>query len=195
MREFFQNPISKERKMKKAILSMVLSMIITLPFQAYLYAPTDQQEEKNAALFKYLMDEGWNKGKPELADEVVSPHCLFYINGVETKQLGPEMIKQAITQNMKDYPGFHISIEDLFAKNDKVVMRYIFQGTFQKLAKPVILHAVIIAQFSEGKIVKAWTYDNQWEIFKQLGFKLAQPSQEKAAQSPEEKTQDKKEIP
>ena len=63
------------------------------------------------------------------------------------------------------------------------------------MAKPVILHAVIIAQFSEGKIVKAWTYDNQWSVFKQLGFKLAQPSQEKGTQSPEEKTQEKKEIP
>ncbi|MDQ1351222.1 MAG: hypothetical protein QG657_1524 [Acidobacteriota bacterium] len=183
--------------MKKAILSWVLTMIITLPFQSYLYAPDEGQEEKNAALFKYLMDEGWNKGKPELADEVVSPHCLFYINGVETKQLGPEMIRQAITQNMKDYPGFHISIEDLFAKNDKVVMRYIFQGTFQKLAKPVILHAVIIAQFSEGKIVKAWTYDNQWDVFKQLGFKLAQPAQEKSSPptQTQEKAQEKKEIP
>ena len=163
-------------KMKNAILSWVLSMIITLPFQSSLYAPTENLEDKNMALLKYLMDEGWNKGKPDLADEVVSPDCLFYVNGVEVKQTGPEMIKQAIAQNMKDYPGFNITIEDLFAKNDKVVMRYVFQGTFQKLSKPVVLHAVIIAQFSEGKIVKSWTYDNQWSIFKQLGFKLVQPA-------------------
>ena len=172
--------------MKRFMISWVLSMTITLPFQAYLYAPAENQEEKNAATFKYLMDEGWNKGKPELADEVVSSHCLFYVNGVEVKQTGPEMIKQAITQNMKDYPGFNISIEDFFAKDDKVVMRYVFQGTFQKLAKPVILHAVIIAQFLEGKIVKAWTYDNQWSIFKQLGFKLVQPAAQEAKENPAE---------
>ncbi|HLP46460.1 MAG TPA: ester cyclase [Candidatus Kapabacteria bacterium] len=165
-------------KMKNAILSWVLSMTITLPFQAYLFAPTENPEAKNTALLKYLMDEGWNKGKPGLADEVVSPDCLFYVNGLEVKVKGPEMIKQAIAQNMKDFPGFSITIEDLFAKNDKVVMRYVFQGTFQKLSKPVILHAVIIAQFSEGKIVKSWTYDNQWSIYRQLGFKLAQPAPE-----------------
>ncbi|MCX6579847.1 MAG: ester cyclase [Candidatus Aminicenantes bacterium] len=181
--------------MKNAILSLVLSMVITLPFQSYLFAPTEGLEGKNAERFKYLMDEGWNKGKPELADEVVSPHCLFYINGVEVKQTGPEMIKQAIAQNVKDYPGFNISIEDLFAKDDKVVMRYVFQGTFQKLAKPVILHAVIIAQFSEGKIVKAWTYDNQWSIFKQLGFKLVQSAQENKENNETKETKENKEMP
>lgn len=170
--------------MKKPILSCILSIMITLAFQAYLTAQAENPEAKNTAQFKYLMDEGWGKGKPELAEEVIAPGCVFYINGVEVKQRGPEMIKQAINQNMKEYPGFQISIEDIFAKDDKVVMRYVFQGTFRELAKPIIAHAVIIGQFSGGKVVKAWTYDNQWSIFKQLGFKLVAPAREEKKEDP-----------
>ena len=103
-------------------------------------------------------------------------------------EVGPEFLKKAIAQNVKDFPGFRITVEDIFAKDDKVVVRYIFQGTFEKLNKPVILHAAYIAQFSGGKMVKAWVYNNQWQIFKQLGFTLQPPSPQKEEKK-EEKTE------
>lgn len=174
--------------MKRWFLIIGLTLILTLGFQSFSLAEADTEEEKNLALLKRLFDEAWNKQKTEVADEIISSHCLFYSSGVQMDEVGPGFLKQAIDRNVKDFPGFKITIEDIFAKDDKVVVRYIFQGTYKKLNKPVILHAVYIAQLSEGKMVKSWVYDNQWAVFKQLGFTLQPPSFQQ-----EEKKEEKKE--
>jgi predicted ester cyclase len=162
--------------MKRSLLIIGLTLILALGFQSFSLANAGTEEEKNLALVKRLFDEGWNKQKTGVADEIISSHCLFYSSGIQMDKVGPEFLKMAIAQNVKDFPGFRITIEDIFAKDDKVVVRYIFQGTFKKWNKPVILHSVYIAQLSGGKMVKSWVYDNQWQIFKQLGFTLQPPS-------------------
>lgn len=162
--------------MKRLFLIIGLTLILSLGFQSFSLAKAETEEEKNLALVKRLFDEGWNEQKTEVADEIISSHCLFYSSGVQMDDVGPEFLKKAIAQNVKDFPGFRITIEDIFAKGDKVVVRYIFQGTYKKWKKPVILHAIYVAQLSGGKMVKSWVYDNQWAVFKQLGFTLQPPS-------------------
>ncbi|MCP5105101.1 MAG: ester cyclase [bacterium] len=171
--------------MKQTIFIIVFILVFTLGFQSFSLA--DSQEEKNSALIKRFITDGWNQGKLEMCDEVIAPHCLFYGNGEKMEKTGPAMMRMAISRNMQDFPGFSITIEDLFAKDDKVVLRYVFQGTHKKVNKPVILYTALIGQFASGKVVKLWLYDDRWSALKQLGFTLQPPSAGKQGAKPEEK--------
>jgi len=158
----------------KSIIFISFLMVVVLGGWPVVAGQGD--EAQNLEVVKTLMDEGWNQKKAEVFDRLIAPNCIYYVNGELKEQIGPAYSRFAVTQNEANFPGFSMITEEVFAAGDKVVLRYLFKGVFQKLDKSVTLHAAMIMQLEKGKIIKSWTYDNQMEIYKQLGFKLMPPT-------------------
>ena len=85
------------------------------------------------------------------------------------------------TQIRSAYPDFHVTIEDLVAEGDQVVVRYSWRGTntgdfvtatmqFPATGKQVTVTGISIVRFAGGKGVEVWNQTNSIGIFQQLGL-------------------------
>ena len=69
--------------------------------------------------------------------------------------------KRAYLQNLERsrfaaFPNVHASIEDIFAEEDRVAVRYTFGGTHQETGKRVTWRTIAIWRFAGGKFAEGW---------------------------------------
>ena len=121
---------------------------------------------ENIATARRLIDEAFNQGNLDVIDEVSAD------NFVDHDQLMGDQDREAAKQSIAGYreafPDIHITIEDIFAADDKVVYRWTGQGTFEnemmglqpthEQGDPV--KGITIDRFEGGKVVESWT---QWD--------------------------------
>ena len=121
---------------------------------------------ENIATARRLIDEAFNQGNLDVIDEVSAD------NFVDHDQLMGDQDREAAKQSIAGYreafPDIHITIEDIFAADDKVVYRWTGQGTFEnemmglqpthEQGDPVT--GITIDRFEGGKVVESWT---QWD--------------------------------
>jgi predicted ester cyclase len=80
--------------------------------------------EANKALARLWFAEGWNQGNVSVADGIFSPHLT--LNGIEVGLEGP---KQNVLRTRRGFPDITLTIKDQIAEEDRVVTRWIAQGT------------------------------------------------------------------
>lgn len=141
--------------------------------------------EENKALARRFMDEVYNKGNLDLIDEVVAP------NWVEHNPNTPEGMsgrvddsKRFVEMYRNAFPDLHITIEDLIAEGDKVVMRWTARGTHQgelmgvpPSGNRVEVTGINIERLEGGKFVESWSNYDFLGLMQQIG---AVPSAEQA---------------
>ena len=86
--------------------------------------------EANKALVRRFFDEAWNQGRTEILDEIVAPDYASH-NKLDVEVLGPEGLREAITDQRTSFPDLETTIEDIFAEGDRVVVRAVDRGTFE----------------------------------------------------------------
>lgn len=119
--------------------------------------------EKNKAFIKQYFETFNGKDKPApLLKEFVTP--------------SGETLIEHILAFESAFPRYHLTIEDMIAEGDKVVVRATFKGTHQghlmnipPTGKDVIQPLIVIYRISEGKIDKHWLVIDQLSIMQQLG--------------------------
>jgi steroid delta-isomerase-like uncharacterized protein len=124
--------------------------------------------EANKALYRRLVEEGWNKRNLALADEIYAD-CVYY--RPDTGELKGEDLKQFFASVFATSPDIRFTIEDLVAEGDKLVTRWsatgTHQGEFMGLAptgKQFTTSGMNISRIVEGKIVEE---RQEWDA---LGF-------------------------
>lgn len=84
----------------------------------------------------------------------------------------------ATTQSIIDaFPDIQWKVEDLVAEDDKVVIRWAtcgthkgtFRGLFPATQKQINDHAIVIYQFKNSKIIKAWMEMDRLGFLYQIG--------------------------
>ena len=118
--------------------------------------------EQNKAIIRRWIEEGWNQGNADMADEV-------YASGFTAKDIhdqskvlqGPQGIKQSVMETRAALPDIHFTIDHLIAEGDLVVGAFTIRGTHQgdlggipATGKEVVFSAVDIWRFEDGKIVE-----------------------------------------
>ena len=71
------------------------------------------------------MDEVWSKGNLSVIDEIFATD--FFGHGRQERRV--EGLKQTIARQRTDFPDLQITIEDMIAEGDKVVIRRTIRGT------------------------------------------------------------------
>lgn len=170
--------------MKRSTCSIValavtfLSILIGLMFigSSYAKAAAASAEETNKSLVRRIVDEAYNNRNPDALDEIVSPDFIGHLNGQTAKSA--YLLKQRMFEAMHNFSVYKLTIEDILAEGDKVVVRWIFRGRHSTSGINVEFHGVAINRFHQGKLVEGWqTYDNL-PILRQLGFTITPPSVE-----------------
>jgi SnoaL-like polyketide cyclase len=78
----------------------------------------------NAALVHRVVDEIWNAGNIDLADELFAPTYMNHGGLIPDLVQGPEGIKWSVAFYRAAFPGLHVAIDDLRAENDRVTLRW-----------------------------------------------------------------------
>ena len=133
----------------------------------------------NEAIYRRLIEEGFNEGNLAVADELVSPDAREYQRGSDD---GPEGVKKTISYLRSAFPDFKITIDEVVVSGDKVWARQKGGGTnLGSFAghPPTGLKAVIdvidVCRIEDGKIVEHWGVPDQLGMMMALGLVTPPP--------------------
>ncbi|MGB8657036.1 MAG: ester cyclase [Candidatus Zixiibacteriota bacterium] len=134
---------------------------------------------ENKAIIRRWIEEAWNKGNVEVADELYATDFKAKDNNDPTKILrGPKGIKQYVIETRAAFPDIRFTIDHLVAEGDIVVGAFTICGTHKgalfgipPTGKTAVFSAVDIWRFESGKIVERHlAVMDRLSILQQLGI-------------------------
>ena len=132
--------------------------------------------EENKTNQRRVWEEAFGKGNLEVIDELFAPDYYFKSPlGMDIK--GAEGFKQNLGMMRSAVPDMEISIDDMFAADDKVVTRFKITGTFTgemmgipPTGKSMSVSGIVITRWEDGKEVEAWESLDTLAFNQQLGI-------------------------
>jgi predicted ester cyclase len=129
---------------------------------------------ENAAMVRRYVHELWNKGRLEVADELVHPQgvsaSLSYL------PVGPAGVKANVMTYRNAFPNLYLLIQDLLTEEDVVAIRFTMigshQGAFMGIpptGKDIEMDGCCIFSFGDGQIIEHWQEADLLGLFGQLG--------------------------
>ena len=131
--------------------------------------------EQNKAIVRRLFEDHWNAKNPALVSELFAPSVSLHTpDGVLTGLDGASFLLQAYATA---FPDFHLTIDDLVADGDKVVVRWTFTGTHRGPLADVpasgkrvdVPNGIAIYRLVAGRISEGHFARNKYELLQQLG--------------------------
>ncbi|MFL5700011.1 MAG: ester cyclase [Ktedonobacteraceae bacterium] len=118
--------------------------------------------EANKALMRRLFEEGFHSGKLAVVDEIFHPN--FVDRSTPEQPPGTEGVKDYISMVRTGFPDISITIEDLVAEEERVVVRTTWRGThlgeYEGIAptgKQVRRSMIQIFHVKDGKLLEEWS--------------------------------------
>ncbi len=142
--------------------------------------------EDNKALARRLIEEMFNRGNLEAADELFAPDYVNHDPGSPERIRGPEGIKRYVGVYRTAFPDLQLTIEDQVAEGDKVASRWTGRGTHQgdlmgiaPTGNRATTTGITIDRISGGKVVETWANFDVMGMMQQLGV-IPSPEQAEA---------------
>lgn len=139
------------------------------------------QVAANKKVAHHLFDTAWNTGNFAVLDSLIPPEALDHasIPGKEPEK-GSESFKKIIGTFRRAMPDLKMSILDEVAENDRVVHRWMIQGTHTdtlNLGAPIppthkqlTLTGTTIVRIAGGKVTDRWATVDIFGLMMQLGM-------------------------
>ena len=131
--------------------------------------------DDNRTLTQRFYEEVWNKGNLDAVDDLMTSDFVDHAAPPGFPS-GPEGAKQVFTMYRNAFPDFRLSVEDLIAEDDRVVARWVTQGTHQgelmgipPTGKPVTVTGIDVFRIAGGKIAEHWAEFDMLGLMQQLG--------------------------
>lgn len=126
-----------------------------------------------------LIEETFNQGNLGLADELVAQDAVNH-DPAEPSHMrslrGPEALKRTVQLYRTAFPDLRMTVEDVIAAGEKVVVRWSSEGThrgeLEGLAPTGVRGSVTgisIDQWRDGKVVESWSQWDNLGLARQLG--------------------------
>jgi steroid delta-isomerase-like uncharacterized protein len=173
--------------MKKLFLVLTLALILCFAFacqdkeeMAALeeFRAKAALEEQNKEIVKREM-ELWGKGDFEAFKELFAPEYVYHSPSAAPK---PKSLEEAIEGAKiihNAFPDSSLTIEELFAAGDRVVIRWIYKGTHEgefmgipPTGNKLEFGGIAITRIENGKIVEEWEDYDALGMMQQLGMEL-----------------------
>jgi steroid delta-isomerase-like uncharacterized protein len=126
-----------------------------------------------------LLEQSFNEGDFDLIDQLVAPEAVNHDPATPPQMRdlrGPEGLKRTVSMYRAAFPDVRITVDDVIAADDKVVLRWHSEGTHHgELAglAPTGAHGSVtgisIDRWNDGKIVEAWSEWDNLGLARQLG--------------------------
>jgi predicted ester cyclase len=138
--------------------------------------------EANRAIALRFIDELWNRGKLDIADEIFAADCIPHTHThydhseQDGERRGPHHIKRIVAAWRAAFPDWHIETTNLFADGDKVVL--LTQGRGKHLGelmgiaptgRRVTFTGMRTFRMVDGKIAEYWVLWDWLGLWQQLG--------------------------
>ena len=134
-------------------------------------------EERNKALARRWIDEGFNQRSLTVVDEVFAER--FTVNG---QVIGRDGLKQSMSRHLGGFPDLHVTIDDILAEGEKVGIWYTAEGThggaFEAIpptGKHVKWAGFDLFRIEGGKITSARFLSDLHGLLTQLGATVSLP--------------------
>ena len=132
--------------------------------------------EENKAIARRIIEEFINKGDLSVADELFAADFVNHNPGRGTTP-DREGMKQYITNLRSAFPDQTLTIDDLIAEGDQVVLRMTGRGThtgdfgiIPATGKQFEVPLISILRFANGKTVERWNVSDEVSLLQQLGI-------------------------
>jgi steroid delta-isomerase-like uncharacterized protein len=146
---------------------------------------TTAQATINKAAFSWLHDAA-NSGDPDAVtkaiDEIVADDLRFHAP-LPMGATGIQALKQVYTLLLGAFPDLRVSVEDMIAEGDKLVIRNTVTGThlgdFRGLpatGKAVRYAEMFVFRFADGRVAEIWGVVDALTQLRQLGAIPAGPA-------------------
>jgi predicted ester cyclase len=134
----------------------------------------------NESIYRRIIEEGFNQGKLEIADELVAPHAIEHQRGGAGD--GPEGVKKTIRILRSAFPDFTLTIDEVVSIGDKVWARQRGGGTnlgsfagHPATGRKAFIDVIDVCRFENGKMIEHWGVPDQLGMMMALGH-VAPPS-------------------
>ena len=131
--------------------------------------------QENIAASRRLIEEAFNRGSVEVIDEICADNFVDHDALMGDQDVAAA--KQTIAGYREAFPDIHITIDDIFAVDDKVVYRWTGEGTFEnemmglepthEKGDPV--RGVTIDRFEGDKVAESWTHFDTLTLMRNVG--------------------------
>ena len=132
--------------------------------------------EDNKALIRRFYEEVFNKRNLVAINDFYAPDHIDHTLPPGLP-VGPEGTKQAIATMLEGFADLRITIEDMIAEGDKVVVRFTTHGTQlgtlggdPPTGEQVADSTIEITRIAGGKSVEDWGLDDRLGMLQQLGL-------------------------
>ena len=132
--------------------------------------------EENKALIRRFVEEAFNKGNVDVANEVYASTFIAHDPTIPEGQGSPEQVKQIVNTYLSAFPDGHTTVEDVISKGKKVAYRWTFRGTHQgelmgipPTGEQVTITGITFNRVSRGKVEEQWNNFDQLGVLQQLG--------------------------
>jgi predicted ester cyclase len=71
---------------------------------------------------------------------------------------GPEGPKEYLAAAFRRFPDIHVTIEDIIAEGDKVVVRNVWRATDPQTQRQIEFGGIVIWRIARGKLAERWAY-------------------------------------
>jgi len=71
---------------------------------------------------------------------------------------GPHGARQYVGGALERFPDMHVTIEDVIAEDDRVVVRNTWQGTDRASGRKLRFGGIVIWRMANGKLAERWAY-------------------------------------
>ena len=129
----------------------------------------------NEQLYRRLIEEVFNQGHLEVADDLVAPHSVEHQRGGLGD--GPEGVKRTAGMLRSAFSDFSLTIEDLVVDGDKVWARQRAGGTNNgkffgnpPTGKTAYIEVFDSVRIQDGRIVEHWGVPDQLGMLASLGL-------------------------
>jgi steroid delta-isomerase-like uncharacterized protein len=129
--------------------------------------------ETNRATVRRYLEQVIGKGRVDLIDEFMVEDITLHGTGLPT---GIPALGQWVATMASAFPDRQLTVDDMVAEGDRVVVRTTTTGTHQgqiegipATGKAINQPAITIFQLANGKIVQGWYVSDHLSLMQQLG--------------------------
>ena len=132
--------------------------------------------ESNKAIVRRLIEEVWNKGNMQVADELFAPNYTHHDPSTPDVGRGSEGEKKRATHYRAAFQDLRITVEEVLAEGETVTARWSCRGNHKgelngiaPTGKQFSITGMTIARFANGKITEGWVNWDALGLMQQLG--------------------------
>ncbi|HLZ57026.1 MAG TPA: ester cyclase [Ktedonosporobacter sp.] len=132
--------------------------------------------DQNKALFRRWFEEAWNKGRYEIASEIVAPGMTVHGAGGQAVKQGPDGVVELIKTWRTAFPDGQMNTPVIFTEGELIAALLLWSGThlgdfygIPPSGKKVDVMGVGIDRIVDGKIVEGWGEVDMLGLMRQVG--------------------------